>query len=32
MAQKILTLSAGGILTGVTDAYQGTVTKDIYEN
>lgn len=27
MAQKILTLSAGGILTEVNDAYQGTVTS-----
>ena len=27
MAQKVLTLSAGGILTEVNDAYQGTVTS-----
>ena len=27
MAQKILTISAGGILTEVNDAYQGTVTS-----
>ena len=27
MAQKILTLSAGGLLTEVNDAYQGTVTS-----